>query len=154
MIKISCSREKKTIKFGNSEAVAQRCSVKKVLSEILQNSQENTCARASFLIKLQAKKEPSCTCVLLWILQIFQEHLFLQNTSVSCFWELPSFGKFVTEMLIFRSSRSQMFFKIGVPKNFAIFTGKHLFWPLQAFFYRTPAVAASRLPWQQILFFS
>ena len=57
-------------------------------------------------------------------------------------------------MLIFRSSRSQMFFKIGVPKNFAIFTGKHLFWPLQAFFYRTPAVADSRLSWQQIFFFS
>ena len=32
----------------------------------------------------------------------------------------PSFGKFVTEMLIFRSSRSQMFFKISVLKNFAI----------------------------------
>ena len=27
--------------------------------------------------------------------------------------------------LIFKSSRSQMFFKIGVLKNFAIFTGKH-----------------------------
>ena len=27
-----------------------------------------------------------------------------------------------------RSSRSQMFFKTGVPKNFAIFTGKHLCW--------------------------
>ena len=35
------------------EAVAQRCSVKKVFLEILQNSQENTCARVSFLIKLQ-----------------------------------------------------------------------------------------------------
>ena len=30
------------------------CSVKKVLLEILQNSQENTCARVSFLIKLEA----------------------------------------------------------------------------------------------------
>ena len=30
------------------------CSVKKVFLEILQNSRENTCARASFLIKLQA----------------------------------------------------------------------------------------------------
>ena len=29
-----------------------------------------------------------------------------------------------------RSSRSQMFFKIGVLKNFAIFTGKHLRWSL------------------------
>ena len=30
------------------------CSVKKVFLEISQNSQENTCARVSFLIKLQA----------------------------------------------------------------------------------------------------
>ena len=29
-----------------------------------------------------------------------------------------------------RSSRSQMFFKIGVLKNFAMFTGKHLCWSL------------------------
>ena len=32
----------------------RRCSAKKVFLEILQNSQENTCARVSFLIKLQA----------------------------------------------------------------------------------------------------
>ena len=37
-----------------SEAVVQRCSVKKVFLEILENSQEITCARVSFLIKLQA----------------------------------------------------------------------------------------------------
>ena len=37
-----------------TEAVVQRCSVKKVFLEISQNSQENTCARVSFLIKLQA----------------------------------------------------------------------------------------------------
>ena len=36
-----------------SEAVARRCSVKKVFLEISQNLQENTCARFSFLIKLQ-----------------------------------------------------------------------------------------------------
>ena len=29
-----------------------------------------------------------------------------------------------------RSSRSRMFFKIGVLKNFVIFTGKHLCWSL------------------------
>ena len=40
--------------------------------------------------------------------------------------ELPPFGKFVTEVLIFRGSRSQIFFKIGALKNFAIFTRKHL----------------------------
>ena len=37
-----------------SEAVAQRCSVKKVFLEISQNSQENNCARVSFVIKLKA----------------------------------------------------------------------------------------------------
>ena len=36
-------------------AVAQRCSVKKVFLQISQNSQENTSARVSFLIKLQAR---------------------------------------------------------------------------------------------------
>ena len=55
-------------KFISQEAVVQRCSVKKVFLEISQNSQENTCARVSFLIKLQA-----------------QEHIFLQNTSGGCF---------------------------------------------------------------------
>ena len=39
----------------NLRKVARRCSVKKVLLEILQNSQENTCARVSFLVKLQAE---------------------------------------------------------------------------------------------------
>ena len=35
----------------NSEIVAWRCSVKKVFLKISQNSQENTCARVSSLIK-------------------------------------------------------------------------------------------------------
>ena len=51
-----------------------------------------------------------------------------------------------------RTSRSQMFFKIGVLRNFAIFTGKHMCWSLfliqniTKFFYRTPPVTASVLP--------
>ena len=40
--------------FILKEAVAQKCSVKNVFLEISQNSQENTCAKDSFLIKLQA----------------------------------------------------------------------------------------------------
>ena len=40
-----------------SEAVVRRCSVKKVYLEISQNSQENTCARVSFLNKVAG-----CTC--------------------------------------------------------------------------------------------
>ena len=46
------SREKSAVVFL-TEAVIRRCSVKKVFLEILQNSQKNTCARVSFLIKLQ-----------------------------------------------------------------------------------------------------
>ena len=41
-------------KIQNSEAVVQSCSTKKVFLKISQNSQVNTCARVSFLIKLQA----------------------------------------------------------------------------------------------------
>ena len=37
----------------SKEAAVQRCSVKTVFLESSQNSQENTCARVSFLIKLQ-----------------------------------------------------------------------------------------------------
>ena len=36
------------------EAVVWTCSVEKAFIDILQNSQENTCARVSFIIKLQA----------------------------------------------------------------------------------------------------
>ena len=52
-----CDEHDKTIKTRKSaEAVIQRCSVKKVFLEISQNSQENTCARVSFLINF-IKKE-------------------------------------------------------------------------------------------------
>ena len=40
--------------YLHSEAIVRRCSVKKVFLEISQNSQESTCVRDSFLIKLQA----------------------------------------------------------------------------------------------------
>ena len=45
---------KRLVLKHQAEAVVQKCSVKKVFLEIWQNSQENTCARVSFLIKLQA----------------------------------------------------------------------------------------------------
>ena len=61
---ISCSCEKRGSEIGGyypsceanffSEAVAGRFSVKKVFLEISHNSQEKTCARDSFLIKLKA----------------------------------------------------------------------------------------------------
>ena len=40
--------------FRCAEAVTRRCSVKNLFLKISKNSQENTCARVSFLIKLQA----------------------------------------------------------------------------------------------------
>ena len=49
-----CFLRKRRLFFYYAEAVVQRCSVKKVFSEISQNSQKNTCARVSLLMKLQA----------------------------------------------------------------------------------------------------
>ena len=42
------------LKLIYSEAVAQKCSVKRCSKKFRRNSQGNTCARASFLITLQA----------------------------------------------------------------------------------------------------
>ena len=39
------------LSFSFTEAVVQRCSVKKAFLEISQNSKENTCARVSLLLK-------------------------------------------------------------------------------------------------------
>ena len=48
------------------EAIVQRYSVKKVFLEILQNSRESTCARVSFLIKLQATRPATLLKKRLW----------------------------------------------------------------------------------------
>ena len=45
---------KVSIFLKRTEAVARRCTVKKVFLQIPQNSKENTCVRVSFLIKLEA----------------------------------------------------------------------------------------------------
>ena len=47
------------------------------------------------------------------------------------------------ESIKFRSSRSQMSFKIEVFKNFAMFTGKHLYWSL--FVIKLPAYKPANL---------
>ena len=49
--------------FHSTEAVVQRCSVKKVFLGISQKSQENTCARVSFSIKLQASRPEACNFI-------------------------------------------------------------------------------------------
>ena len=48
---VTCKQSPATL---SSEAIVQKCSVNKIFLEISQNSQENTCNRVSFLIKLQA----------------------------------------------------------------------------------------------------
>ena len=57
------------------EAVVRRCSVKNLFLEILQNSQENTCARVSFLTKLQAS-DLSCDFYKISKNTFFIEHLW------------------------------------------------------------------------------
>ena len=81
LIDIQCLKFQKQ----SSREVVKRCSVQKVFLKISENSQENTCSRVSFLIKLQGD---SGTGVLLRILRNFYEHLFLQNASSGCFWSL------------------------------------------------------------------
>ena len=68
---------------GIIEAVAQTCSVKKVFLEVSLNSQKNTCARVSFLIKRPAtlfKKKLWHGCFPVNFAK-FLRTPFLQNTS-------------------------------------------------------------------------
>ena len=57
--------------WEKTEAVAQRCSVKKAFLEILQNSQENTCDRASFFNNVKKRERLWHLGVFLWILRNF-----------------------------------------------------------------------------------
>ena len=62
--------------FSNFKKITETATggvvLKKMLLNISQNSQENTCARVSFIIKLQLyEKRDSGTGVFLWILQNF-----------------------------------------------------------------------------------
>ena len=53
------------------EGVVQRCSVKKVILEILQNSQASTCARVSFLVKTQACRPATLFKNLVTLVKVF-----------------------------------------------------------------------------------
>ena len=75
--------------WKKAEVVVQKCPVKMVFLEILQNLQENTCTRVSFLIKLAynfIKKRP-------WQRRFsvnFAKFLgtpFYKDTSGGCFWK-------------------------------------------------------------------
>ena len=64
--------------------VRKSCSVKKVLLKILQNSQKNTCTRASFLIKLQTagnfiKKEALAQVFFFQFCEMFMNIFFIEH---------------------------------------------------------------------------
>ena len=60
------------------EAVIQRCSVKQVFLKILQNLQENPCAKVSFLIKLQLKKRLWRRCFPVSIAKLLRTPFFIE----------------------------------------------------------------------------
>ena len=62
------------------EGVIPRCSVKKVFLKISQNSQENTCVRVSFLIKVLIKKE---TLAQVFSCEIFKNTYFYRTSLVN-----------------------------------------------------------------------
>ena len=99
-----------------SEAVARRCSVKKVFLEILQNLQENTRVRTSLLIKL-LKKKPWHRCFpvnlakfvrtpfliehLRWLLLLFVIYLFNNDSFKSTFFMLNmAFNVFLSTIFV------------------------------------------------------
>ena len=108
-----------------SQAVTQSCSVKKVFLKISQNSQENTCARVSFLIKLQTpgnfiKTETLAlvfSCEFCEIITIF----FIEHIS----WLL--FG-YVFIWISSDTLESRLFFLI-----FRFFSTQNIFIPTQVF---------------------
>ena len=74
-----------TIHKLGSKSSHLRCYVRKVFLEILQNSQENTCSRVSFLIELQAstcnviKKETLTQMFFCEFCEIFKNTFFLEH---------------------------------------------------------------------------
>ena len=81
-----------------TEAVFQRCSVKKVFLEISQNSQENTCVRVSFLIKLQVSGNLSKPLYSESdALQPFKPHAFIKY--------LESFKSLVNSLVVHKISK-------------------------------------------------
>ena len=76
-------------KSKSSEAVAQRCPVKKVFLKISQNSQENSCARFYCLVKLQTLPRETLARVFSYeFCKIFKNSLYtehLRETAASKF---------------------------------------------------------------------
>ena len=80
-----------------SEAVVQSCSVKKIFLETPQNSQENTCARVSFLIKLQVFQVPTLVQVFSCEFCEISENIFFHRTPL-----VATSGYFRINLLMFQ----------------------------------------------------
>ena len=86
------------------EAFVRRCSVKKVFFEILQNSQENTCARVFFLIKLQASSLTqvfSCEFFEISKNTFFIEHLW---------WLLLTWTMYIKTLHVYKNFNIKIYF--------------------------------------------
>ena len=91
-----------SLKQVNTEAVAQRCSVKKVFLEISQNSQENACAATLLKKRLWHRyfpvnfakflKTPFLTGHLRWLLLLTQHMLWKLSSRWLFQWEGRNFG--------------------------------------------------------------
>ena len=87
----------------------RRCSIKLGPAKILKNSQENTCVRASFLIKLQVwglqlyYERDSDTGIFQWILRNFLITPFYRTPPCDCFCLLPKYvmRAIIVHLLIF-----------------------------------------------------
>ena len=122
------------------EAVAQRCSVKKLFFEISQNRRENTFARASFLIKLQA------TGIFIRILRNFVETFSYRTPLVAaseCFLTLKK------HVLGIQMACNQKFSPKPAKGGLTVLATKPTSW-VQTHFYRSiqaPAKFKSGMSW-------
>ena len=119
------------------KAVAQRCSIKKVLLEISQNSQENTCARVSFLIKLHKglacnfiKKETLAQVFSCEFCQISKNTFFIERLCWMLLLKSLWIYQKVSDILKSGcgSSRPCRFYQKVISKSFVKLTGKCLPW--------------------------
>ena len=137
---------------------------------VLKNFAENTCPRASFLIKLQVfsyqKKRLWHRCFPVNLAKFLRIPFFIEHFRWLLLDLAYYYGQWISSLFsIFwmaKGSGSQLFFKIAVYKSFVILTGKHVCWSLflkrcyqyrcclvniakhlRTAFSRTPLVAAS-----------
>ena len=91
--------------------------------KISQNSQENTCARVSFLIKLRTLGSAQVTMAQVFSCEFFEiskNTFFLQNTFGGCFWKepmlilLPTFHSVLNQELRLNADLQTI---IKVPRN-------------------------------------